>query len=285
MKANGAPAEVMPNEMRAAFTMDGTAKVLSQFHDDSVDHAVIWSRSYVDEFLANFTPENILQDRHGPEPYPGAARLFVRALTNYPVVGMSVAVIGSISPWVEAILINFGASSVTTVEYNVPECVDPRIRAVSYEQFTRGSECFDAIVTYSSVEHSGLGRYGESLDPDGDLHAMREILRHLKSGALVYWGAPVGEDVIVWNAHRIYGPKRLDLLFRGFRRVEWFWETSPSSAKFRRYRASAKSLLTGGGFRRDLFEQPLVVLQGAVADEHRNHGDFDDPHEPQPGHR
>jgi hypothetical protein len=28
---------------------------------------------------------------------------------------------------------------------------------------------FDALVTYSSVEHAGLGRYGEALAPDADI--------------------------------------------------------------------------------------------------------------------
>jgi hypothetical protein len=37
-----------------------------------------------------------------------------------------------------------------------------------------GSEglLFDLIVTYSSLEHSGLGRYGDSLNPWADLITM-----------------------------------------------------------------------------------------------------------------
>ena len=31
---------------------------------------------------------------------------------------------------------------------------------------------FDAIATFSSVEHSGLGRYGDALNPWGDLQAI-----------------------------------------------------------------------------------------------------------------
>lgn len=259
------PKREMPSIMRSAYTMDGAAKVLNQYCDDSVGEGATWSRSYVAEFLSNFTEENVLNDGMGYEPYPGAARLFVRALKKYPVDGMSVAVIGSLSPWVEALLINFGASSVTTVEYNVPVCDHDQIRAISYDEFVSGNDLFDAVVTYSSVEHSGLGRYGDSLDPDGDIRAMREVLAHLKQDALVYWGAPVGADVIVWNAHRIYGPKRLAMILQGFQTVEWFWERSELLAKVRRYRASAKSLAMGRGVRRDLFEQPLVVLRKSGA--------------------
>ena len=31
---------------------------------------------------------------------------------------------------------------------------------------------FDAVVSFSSIEHSGLGRYGEALNPWGDLITM-----------------------------------------------------------------------------------------------------------------
>jgi hypothetical protein len=34
-------------------------------------------------------------------------------------------------------------------------------------------------------------------------------------------GFPVGRDAIVWNAHRVYGPKRLELLFKNFNEIEW----------------------------------------------------------------
>ena len=30
---------------------------------------------------------------------------------------------------------------------------------------------FDAVVSFSSIEHSGLGRYGDALNPWGDLIA------------------------------------------------------------------------------------------------------------------
>ena len=73
----------------------------------------------------------------------------------------------------------------------------------------------DVIITFSSVEHSGLGRYGDPLNPDGDIETMNSIYNNLKKDGLLIWGAPVCEkDGLVWNKHRIYGPKRLLLLFK-----------------------------------------------------------------------
>lgn len=80
---------------------------------------------------------------------------------------------------------------------------------------------FDCIVSFSSIHTSGLGRYGDPLDPDADLKTMDTIYRNLKPGGLLIWGAPVGHDALVWNAHRIYGKIRLPLLFEKFKVLEW----------------------------------------------------------------
>ena len=49
---------------------------------------------------------------------------------------------------------------------------------------------FDAMVTYSSLEHSGLGRYGDSLNPWGDLITMAQAWCLLKPGARALVGLP-----------------------------------------------------------------------------------------------
>lgn len=55
------------------------------------------------------------------------------------------------------------------------------------------------------VEHVGLGRYGDVLDPDGDLKAIAELKRVLAPGGLLLFVVPVGGiSRIMFNAHRIY---------------------------------------------------------------------------------
>jgi SAM-dependent methyltransferase len=55
------------------------------------------------------------------------------------------------------------------------------------------------------VEHVGLGRYGDPLDPDGDLKAIAELKRVLAPGGLLLFVVPVGAlSKIMFNAHRIY---------------------------------------------------------------------------------
>ncbi|MGB8815781.1 MAG: DUF268 domain-containing protein [Minisyncoccia bacterium] len=55
-----------------------------------------------------------------------------------------------------------------------------------------------------TIEHIGLGRYGDPIDPEGDLKAINEIKRVLaKEGSLLFV-VPIGNPKIEYNAHRIY---------------------------------------------------------------------------------
>jgi hypothetical protein len=55
------------------------------------------------------------------------------------------------------------------------------------------------------IEHIGLGRYGDPLDPDGDLKAICELVRVLSPGGNLLFVVPVGGvSKVMFNAHRIY---------------------------------------------------------------------------------
>ena len=140
------------------------------------------------------------------------------------IINKDVAVIGSLLPWLEAIIINMGAKSVTTIEYNKPTSTD-LIKTVTYDEFTKSNDKYDSIFSYSSIEHSGLGRYGDPLNPNGDIETMSFIHSHLNDNGLAFIGVPVGKDAIVWNAHRVYGHIRLSLLFKGFKELQWFGDS------------------------------------------------------------
>ena len=78
-------------------------------------------------------------------------------------------------------LLELGAASVTTLEYNDIESSVKNVRVIKpsdvkrmWKEKTGDSDeelNFDVIVTFSSIEHSGMGRYGDPLNPWGDLIA------------------------------------------------------------------------------------------------------------------
>jgi hypothetical protein len=59
------------------------------------------------------------------------------------------------------------------------------------------------------VEHVGLGRYGDPLDPDADLKAISELKRVLSVGSSLLFVVPVGKAKIMFNAHRIYSYQQI----------------------------------------------------------------------------
>ena len=62
----------------------------------------------------------------------------------------------------------------------------------------------ESISCMHVVEHVGLGRYGDPLDPSGDLKAMAELQRVLAERGSLLFVVPVGKPCLRYNAHRIY---------------------------------------------------------------------------------
>lgn len=61
-----------------------------------------------------------------------------------------------------------------------------------------------------TIEHIGLGRYGDPLDPEGDLKAIRELIRVLAPNGALLFVVPIGgKPKIMFNAHRIYTYKQV----------------------------------------------------------------------------
>ena len=73
-----------------------------------------------------------------------------------------------------------------------------------------------------TIEHIGLGRYGEPFDYDGDIKAIDELKRVTAPGGNLLIVVPVGgQSKIVFNAHRIYHPALLLSYFNGFKLLEF----------------------------------------------------------------
>lgn len=185
------------------------AKVLTQ----SKMSRPVWRKESLDFHL------NLIQQGKnvGPLHYPGSHQALQKSLETIGVKGRSVAIFGSISPWVESIVHHNDAKSPTkTVDYNHPISFDDRMETELMSTMLEGGKQFDIIISYSSIEHDGQGRYGDPLDPDGDLAAMKECWLKVKPGGYFLIGVPWGEDGFYWISEREYGLYRLPVLIRGW---------------------------------------------------------------------
>ena len=138
------------------------------------------------------------------------------ALDLCPISGINVAIMGSTEPWYETIVMEFGGRP-TTIDYNPPGYNHPGIEEISIQDYWKNPRQFDVAISISSFEHDGLGRYGDPLNPSGDLRAMGEMKKILKKDGILILAVPMGLDKIVWNAHRIYGPIRFPMLTAGWK--------------------------------------------------------------------
>jgi hypothetical protein len=137
------------------------------------------------------------------------------ALELCPIEALKVAVMGSTQPWYESVVLEFGGKP-TTIEYNLPGYNHPEMKEMLIQEYWKNPIQFDVAFSISSFEHDGLGRYGDPLNPHGDLRAMADMKKIIKKDGILFLAVPIGLDKVVWNAHRIYGPVRFPLLINGW---------------------------------------------------------------------
>ena len=160
--------------------------------------------------------ERVAQTRGEAYYGPVDTRLY-KVLDRHPIKGKSVVIMGSLEPFYEVVALTFGAASVTTVEYGSRLVKDPRFEVIKPHELLASGRMFDVAMSISSFEHDGLGRYGDPVDPEGDLKAMAYMRdRVVKPGGALLLAMPSGGDFIEFNAHRIFGRARFPLLTAGW---------------------------------------------------------------------
>lgn len=65
----------------------------------------------------------------------------------------------------------------------------------------------DSLSCLHAIEHFGLGRYGDPIDPQGHIKGFRNICRMVKMGGRLYVSFPVARKRgVIFNAHRVFEP-------------------------------------------------------------------------------
>ncbi|CAI2354913.1 unnamed protein product [Caenorhabditis sp. 36 PRJEB53466] len=125
------------------------------------------------------------------------------AMNEYRLDGMRGLVVGSMIPWVEIFALQHGAKHVLTVEYNqlnIQHEFNDRIASIHpnelVNEWRKYADSFDFAVSFSSIEHSGIGRYGDPVDPIGDFREMLKIKCLLKPGGLLFFGVPLDQKML-----------------------------------------------------------------------------------------
>jgi Caenorhabditis protein of unknown function, DUF268 len=68
-------------------------------------------------------------------------------------------------------------------------------------------EMTDSLSCLHTIEHFGLGRYGDPIDPSGHIKGFRNMAKMLESNGIFYISFPIGnKNQVHFNAHRIFNP-------------------------------------------------------------------------------
>ena len=131
-------------------------------------------------------------------------------------------VIGSTKPWVEACVLEAGANEIVTLEYIAIHSKHPQLKTMVPLEFRRHFlenklEKFDAVVTFSSVEHSALGRFGDMLNPWGDIIAIARVWCVAKDGGYLTIEVQCGDEKMQFIAGRRYDKVRFPYLTTNWR--------------------------------------------------------------------
>lgn len=65
----------------------------------------------------------------------------------------------------------------------------------------------DSLSCLHALEHFGLGRYGDQIDPKGFEQGLINMASLLREGGVFYLAVPIGIDRVEFNAHRVFDPR------------------------------------------------------------------------------
>jgi len=81
------------------------------------------------------------------------------------------------------------------------------IRADATDMSIIKDDSVESLSSLCALEHFGLGRYGDPVDPEACFKSMVELQRVLAVNGKLYIAVPIGVESVYFNAHRVFAPK------------------------------------------------------------------------------
>jgi SAM-dependent methyltransferase len=202
----------LKEEWKDAFSM-GKKIVIEDFYvkPNPARKELTYTKEKVEEF------EKLIRQKKGLY-YKDSDMWLYQAFDEFDIKGKSVVVE---QPWYETMAWVYSGQPCSCLEYNKRICEFEDFTYYQYDKFDEMPK-FDVCISVSSIEHSGLGRYGDEIDPMGDVKAMDDMKRLLNDDGILFLSIPVGVDRVMWNAHRVYGNTRLPVLLKGWECIKTY---------------------------------------------------------------
>ena len=130
-------------------------------------------------------------------------------------IGSSVLAVSVLSAHVSTVFVDYRPLK---VDLNNLQCIAGNIVSLPF-----ATASLSSLSCMHVLEHIGLGRYGDPLDPGGSSKAAAELARVLAPGGRLYLTVPVGRSRVCFNAHRVFAPREILKMFEGLRLSHFSW--------------------------------------------------------------
>jgi len=251
----------VPPELEKEYTLDYQVPIVYNLMDDTATNTTV--EFNIDQL--NYYGE-ICHKKEVPYYYKTTDFLY-EFFEKENIKNKLILNIGSTLCFYESMCLYYGAIPYTLTYEPIINKIK-EIKNITYKDLSKEYyKKFDYIFSISVFEHTGLGRYGDKLDPNGDLKSISYLRNFLKDDGKFVLAVPVGTDVLVWNACRIYGKKRLTLLLKDFEIINFYknnideWVEIDSRLNFLSHQSLLENLdKIPINVCRRAFIQPLFIL-------------------------
>jgi SAM-dependent methyltransferase len=199
-----------PQSLRGLLNLPRYIRDWKRYSQLSAHNAIRWSESY--PRLTDWVPYTPF-DSHYFFQACWAARKLAQSRPRWHVdVGSSITAIGVISAAVPTFFVDLRPLTVHIAG------LSPLAGNLLQLPFASGS--IYSLSCLHVVEHVGLGRYGDAIDPAGSTKAAEELTRVLVPGGRLLLTTPVGRERVQFNAHRVFAPKTVLAMFEKFELID-----------------------------------------------------------------
>jgi hypothetical protein len=142
-----------------------------------------------------------------------ARRVSTTKVAKHVDIGSSVLTMSVMSAHVDTLFVDYrplkaSLSGLTSIAGNILDLPFP-------------NDSIESLSCLHVIEHIGLGRYGDPIDPLGSVKAALELQRVVSRGGNLFISLPVGRERICFNAHRVHSPISVLKLFPQMELIEF----------------------------------------------------------------
>ena len=159
---NQAPPKDIPSDFYDDFTLSNKIPVIYQYFNGTGNKDKYYTLKDYEKIIKNLSENNLTY-------YGKTINYLLDTINHFPIVDKSILIFGSDGINCDAIAIWKGAKSITIVDYNLPQSEHKLVSCMTHEEIFKNNIKFDIGISISSFEHHGLGRYGDTINPVGDL--------------------------------------------------------------------------------------------------------------------